>query len=273
MPYVLFSPHHFDVTKEVVGENVYVDGKTVVDKERARKQHRELCRVLSTPVSLVDTKLPDQVFVANAGLTLPRLPRKVVVLSHLKYAVRKPEVPFFQRWLEARGVQCVQFPKSHVFEGQGECKWFHNGRLLVVGYGFRCTKESVGVLRNLIEDVYSDFGVEPPVVVGLELSSPLFYHMDLAMAERSASSCVAHKGAFVDPAALERLVRVTWWATRDWFMLNCVVTPYRVVVHRLMSEKDRDFMKTCFSPRRIVEVDVSEFEKSGGAVKCLVFQL
>jgi hypothetical protein len=214
--------------------------------------------------------MPNLVFSANAGLALPRLPRRVVVLSSFKYPVRQPEVAVFRRCMEAEGVVCVQFPKAFVFEGHGECNWFLGGSLLVVGYGYRSTKRSVGVLRQLLTSIYQSFGVPPPKVIGLQLASPFFYHMDLAMCETSPTSCVAHKGAFVDASPLERYVNVRYWKTADPFLFNCLVTPTRAIVHTITCERDRAFFKEALSPRTIVEVDVSEFEKSGGAVKCMV---
>jgi N-dimethylarginine dimethylaminohydrolase len=272
MPYFLFSAAHFDVDDSVKGENIFIKESVKVDKEKALAQHRHLASVLNTRPHEAFPRMPDIVFSANVALVLPRLPRKVVVLSSFKHPVRQPEVAVFRRCMEAEGVLCVPFPKAFVFEGDGECKWFLGGQLLVVGYGYRCTKRSVCVLRQLLTSIYQSFNVAPPRVIGLRLASPFVYHMDLAMVETSPTSCVAHKGAFVDSSQLEKYVCVRYWKTDDPFLFNCLVTPTRAIVHKIMFERDRVFLKEALSPRTVVEVDVSEFEKSGGAVKCMVLK-
>jgi len=267
MPFFLFSPDSFDVNSRVVGENVYIQKNVRVDRAKAAQQHRALCRTLGTKPHNGSADLPDQVFAANVALPLPRLPKKVFVLARFKHNVRQPEVDDFRRIAEASGAECVPFPKG-VFEGQGECQWFHHGRLLLLGYGFRSSAASVATLRKVLQEVYGKYGVEPPTVMGVELASPFFYHLDLALSATSQTACVAQKAAFADLEKLAKVVDVVFWKTGDKLLFNCVVTPYRVIVHTL-HPSDRVFMEAAFSPREIVELDVSEFEKSGGSVKCM----
>ena len=60
-------------------------------------------------------------------------------------------------------------------------------------------------------------------------------------------------------------------ATKDPFLFNLIVLKDYVVTHKLRYAKDRAFLKKVFG--RVVEVDVSEFEKGGGSVQCLALRL
>ena len=186
----LFSPETFSLPKEVEGENVYIREGVALDREKAAQQHKTLRNVLKAKACAVNAShMPDIVFAANAGLALPRLPVPVVLLSRMKYAHRQKETPLFDKAMREKGVLTVPFPVGAVFEGQGECKWFHNGELLLLGYGFRSTRRTLTLLRYVIDKVYSHFNVEPPTILGLKLKNPYFYHLDLVMAKTSETSC------------------------------------------------------------------------------------
>jgi N-dimethylarginine dimethylaminohydrolase len=271
MTYFLVSPNHFAVEPNMLTENPYMESD--VDLNKAKEQHKELCNVLKTKPLTIDAPLPDVVFAANAGLSLPRLPTPTIVLSRFKYPVRQQETKHLKKAFRSIGYDTVDFPGPCIFEGQGECIWFYGGKLLVFGYGYRSSVESVGVLRKLLEKIYRRQGVEPPMVLGVELSSPYFYHLDLAALKTSEASCVCHAGCFTDDKALREVVDVTPWRTDDPFLLNTLVTPRRVVTHRLKNAKDRRFLSAHFPKHTLVEVDSSEFQKSGGSIQCMVLSL
>jgi N-dimethylarginine dimethylaminohydrolase len=268
----LFSPETFSLPKEVEGENVYIQAGVALNKEKADKQHRTLCRILKAKACPVNaTDLPDIVFAANAGLALPRLPVPVVLLSSMKHKHRQRETPLFDRAMREKGILTVPFPTGAVFEGQGEGMWFLNGKLLVLGYGFRSTRRTLTLLRSVIQQVYNHFKVEPPIVIGLKLKSPRFYHIDLVMAKTSERSCAMQWGSVENVQELREYIDVRAYRTHDPFLFNLVTLSDKVVTHKLESNKDRAFLESVFG-KPVVEVDVSEFEKSGGSVGCMVFK-
>jgi N-dimethylarginine dimethylaminohydrolase len=52
----------------------------------------------------------------------------------------------------------IQWPYTSVLEGQGETKWFHGGKVVVVGYGFRSSKQTVSNLEKILNKIYRSTG-------------------------------------------------------------------------------------------------------------------
>lgn len=250
--------------------NAFTEASTPVNMTKAITQHAALCDEVNAHVVFPPhAKLPDIVFTANSGLLLPRLPQHIILLSSMKHASRAKETPYIQKYLKELGIKTILFPKKEVFEGQGECKWFYEGKLLVVGYGFRSTATTIPLLQRVLNKVYLEHNVTPPKVVGIEMASPEFYHLDLAMAAIGSSVCVAHRHAFKNPLELEKWVNVRWMDTKDPFVLNMLVLKNRIVTHKLMYKKDKRWLEKV-TGKPVIEVDVSEFEKSGGSVRCMI---
>jgi N-dimethylarginine dimethylaminohydrolase len=253
--------------------NVFTVAKTTVNLPKAMRQHAALCREVGAHVAIPPPEsLPDLVFTANAGLHLPRLPNTTLLLSNMKHVSRAKEIPVVEQYLNQLGLETVRFPKKETFEGQGEAKWFYEGKLLVVGYGYRSTKATVPLLQRVLNRIYRARDVVPPKVVGIELASPEMYHLDIAMSAYSQTACVAHPHAFKHPKELEKWVQVNWLITDDPFALNMKVLKDRVVTHKLLHKKDKKWLEKV-TQRSVIEVDVSEFEKSGGSIRCMLLDL
>lgn len=246
-------------------QNVYVDPDA--DRTLAQAQHAEVRKALGYPAQLhVPESAPvDIVFAANCGLSLPNLPVPTFILSRMKYASRRAETPYIQSRVQG---DLVQFPGPDPFEGEGECSWFHQGRLLVVGYGFRCTRRSVRVLEALLNRIYEAHGVTPPRVVAVKLTSPLFYHLDLAFMRVGDDRALVNPAAVRDLSPLQDHIHLTAFKTDDTFALNSVIQGKRLITHKVDSKTRRQLEK--LTGKKVVEVDVSEFEKAGGSIRCMV---
>jgi N-dimethylarginine dimethylaminohydrolase len=256
-------PTHFSVVPSK--QNPYLNAD--VDWELAQRQHAALMKALGDPPTFEsEINARDSVFVANSGLSLPRLP-PTFVLSKMKYAQRRLETPLVASILKK--IKLVEFPGPDPFEGEGECCWFHGGRLLVVGYGQRSTRRSVQVLDDLLRRVYSAEGVTPPIVLGVKLISPFFYHLDLAMLPVSDTEALFNPAAFHDLDALRDHIQLIPFKTDDPFVLNSVFFGKKLITHKLDAKTRRQLQKY----GKVVEVDVSEFEKAGGSVRCMVCHL
>jgi N-dimethylarginine dimethylaminohydrolase len=282
MYHITIRPDTFTINPQQKNQSLYLQKIQTVNTQKAFDQHNEITKGLNLCVTYGLNKksdLPDIVFTSNMGLSLPRLPEPVVILSWMKYEQRRNETPYIEDIFKERHIKYVQFPGSAKapFEGMAEAKWFDGGELLVVGYGHRATKASVRILRSLLKDIYETYGVQPPRVVSFQVQSPLFYHLDMAMLVFGPTECIIHKSAFsgADIARLrselgERNVYVL--ETDDSFCLNALIEGDTLYTHKLSDPTVKSKLEK-ITGRAVTEIDTSEFEKSGGSVRCLVFDV
>jgi hypothetical protein len=266
-------------------QNPYIDVKHYVDKAKVARQHKALVKALKDTLhnkeAMADwllpratTKLPDIVFVANGGLSLPRLQHPLILLPSMKFLQRQAELPFLKEMYGALGLPTVEWPKGStaVFEGQAELKWFFGGNLAVCGPGFRSSRASFKILDDIFEYVYGIHGLDPPRLLITPLISDDYYHLDVAMLEVDDSTCIVHRKS-MSPASVAKMrasgLTVHVIDTKDTFCLNAVISNGTLITHRLTEEGLAAKLKNLSGCQRLVEVDTSEFEKSGGSVRCM----
>jgi len=249
-------------------QNVLFHG--IVDHEKAQRQHAGVVKALGA-MNIPSSGLPDEVFVANTALPLPMLP-PTFIMANFKYAQRNEESDNLAPYLRKIG-KVIQWPYKSVLEGQGETKCFYGGKIIVVGYGFRSSKQSVLDLEEILNKIYKRHGLAPPIVLGVKLLDARYYHMDIASHAISSNECLLHKGAISDQDiqkmedhGIQCIVR----SFDDPFALNCVMVKDKHYTH-VLTAKSRAVMKSV--GLKVVELDVSEFEKSGGALRCMVLEL
>ena len=281
MYHITIKPDTFFIDNSLLEQNPYGAADQTINKPLATKQHKHLCNALEINVNFSlkekTNKIPDIVFLASAGLSLPRLPVSLVILPNMKYSQRKAELPYIKEIFEELKIQTVDFPQNAPFEGQAECKWFHNGELLLVGYGYRSNKETVATLRKLLNEIYTSFGLPPPTVLGVHLKSFNYYHLDIAMLATSDISCLIQQGSIKDRDIykIEKALgkaQVKIIATDDSFCLNSVIDGPNLLTHKLNNPDLKAFLQE-ETGKNVIELDMSEYQKSGGSVRCLVFDI
>jgi N-dimethylarginine dimethylaminohydrolase len=260
------------------GQNPYIATRPHIQNEKAATQHKELATVFEHRIicTLPDTKvrLPDIVFVANGGLALPRLRPPLVLLPNMKFAQRKAELPFLRDMFLQLGIPTMDYPGSEPFEGQAELKWFDGGRRAICGYGHRSTRRTFNELDTLFKQLY---GSAAPELLVLPLASADYYHLDVAMCEYDDTKCLVHARAF-SPASMRQLKtflgsdNVTVIDTKDSFCLNAVLDDSVMITHHLTDPALAPLFEKV-TGRRIVQMPTTEFEKSGGSVRCMTLDL
>lgn len=277
---VFIDASTFDVLPIQRDENPYVDVDSRHSKHKCMKQHGNLVCAFTASPSIV-YKLPhptaplsDIVFCADAGLSLPRLGRPLLLLHNMKYKHRQDELPYLKRCFKSIQLDTIEYPGTEPFEGQAELKWFHGGRKAVCGYGFRSTKKTFAELDKLFQKLYGD---EKPELLVIRLISPLYYHLDIAMLEYNDNRCIVHRCAF-STASLRKLEQflgkdhVNVIDTPDTFCLNSVVDGAHLITHQLTDPHMQSKLES-ITGLTIKQVDVSEFEKSGGSVRCMTLDI
>ena len=276
---ICIEPNTFHLYDYQDRENVYVDASKEINKKKAYEQYSNLTKAFHTMVSYTienpKHKLPDIIFVANGGLTIPRIPN-TIILPNMKYKHRKQELSYLKQMYEDLGLKIIPFP-SAVFEGQAELKWFHGGSKAICGYGFRATKKSFALVQKVLDSLYKEHDLPPPELLVVPLASSDYYHLDVAMLEFNDDSCIVHRKAFSEESIQKMRdflgpSKVHVIDTADSMSLNAVVDGKNLVTHKLTDKAIKKVLEE-ITGLRIREVDVSEFEKSGGSVRCMTLDL
>ncbi len=264
--YVMVRPDHFRIDYRI---NPFMDLDDQPDAGRAMAQWVDLVATierLGGTVEVVPQRpdAPDMVYAMNLGLGLVRPDgRPHVVMSHMRYAERRMETQSAQPWFERSGRSTSYVGRDGVGAHLEAGDVFAWGDALVAGYGPR-TEELA--LKHLAVDL----GVR---VRGFRITHPAMYHLDLAFCPLDDRHAMVAPGAFdrASAVALLELVPEPLVLTDDEalssFCANSIVIGRTVVMPAGVPERvtaqlaDWDF--------DVVEVDVSEFHKGGGSIRCL----
>lgn len=275
---ILIEPSTFEILPLQNHQNPYIDVGFHADKKKVNAHYAQFVSAFFCPIYKVSLPrnvghLPDIVFCASVGLALPRLSGPLVLLPNMKYAQRKAELPHIRKICKELSIPTVDYPGKEPFEGQAELKWFDGGRKAVLGYGYRSTKQTVQELKGLFAKIY---GKDAPQLLGLHIHSPKYYHLDIAMLEYS-NKCIVHKDAFSQQGfkQLREFLgpdNVTIVNTSDSFGLNAIVENSTLITHKLTDPSLLRFLERT-TGLSVVQVDTSEFEKSGGSVRCMAFDV
>ena len=257
--YLMCRPLFFDVVYSI---NPWMHPDVPVDADLALAQWNGLAdtyRRLGHRVDVIEGEpgLPDMVFAANAATVIDG----VAVAARFRSEKRMGEEKPYQRWLQDHADRVIV--PERVNEGEGDFLW--TGRFLLAGSGFRTDPLSHG-------EVGEALGVP---VVGLRLVDPSFYHLDTALTVLDRDTVAYYPGAFSagSQAILRRLFPDAIVADLDdarWFGLNAVSDGRNVVVAAQATRFADQLAAAGFEP---VPVDVSEFRKSGGGIKCCTLEL
>ncbi len=264
---LMCRPEYFAVSYEI---NPWMNSTIPVDHRRALKQWDRLVRVyeaLGHRVELIDPvpDLPDMVFAANSGLVVGG----EVYPARFRFAERRGEEDPYATWFAANGFTS-HGEAAFINEGEGDFATVGGPRptekkVVLAGFGFRTDVASH-------DEVRSRLGID---VVSLRLVDPRYYHLDTALAVLSDDD-IAY-----NPAAFDEGSR-TWLRTRfphavliddadaAAFGCNAFSDGHHVIVsegatHFASALRDRGYEP--------VPVDLSEFRKSGGSVKCCTLEL
>lgn len=262
--YVMCRPTEFVVEYAI---NPWMDPSRPVDRARALLQWEglvETYRSLGHSVEVVDPLpgQPDMVFAANGALVVGG----VAYGSQFRFPERAAEAGAVATWLRGRGVDVV--PASHPAEGEGD--FLVLGHVVLAGTGFR---------TSLAAHVEAATVIDRPFVT-LELVDPAFYHLDVALAvlddgRGAAPADIAYyPGAFSPHSrrTLRELFPEALLVSRDealTFGLNLVSDGRHVVLPQEASAMATRLRQRGYEP---VTVELDEFRKSGGSVKCCTME-
>jgi len=267
--YAAVAPTHFRVDYRI---NPFMDPAVQPDPDLAFAQWRAMVAAIETAggtVEVLDQRAdaPDMVYAMNLGLGV-ELPtadgglRSHVVLSHMRYEQRRMETGSAQQWFASHGFTTSYVGREGVGAHFEAGDAFAFGGELLVGYGPRT--DELG-LKHLA----TDLGVR---VRGLRITHPGMYHLDLAFCPLDANRALVCPEAFDEGsrAAVLALVPEALVLTEEealtTFAANSVVIGRTVIMPGCPDRVRAQLESWGFE---VVVVDVSEFHKGGGSIRCL----
>jgi len=260
------EPDFFNVNYEI---NSWMSTENKVDGVEARIQWDAMISCLVDSGARIeriqpDPNFPDMVFTANAGLVRGNR----VVLSNFRHEERRGERDLFKRWFLDRGYDVIELPEDISFEGAGDAMFFNN--VLFMGFGLRTDRRAHPIIAEAL-------GVD---YVSCDLVNPYFYHLDTCLFTTD-DQFVYYDGAFTHSSLhemLTKVIEVTMKTNKSvsiqpvnttqakQFICNSIKVKYRITTPAYNHDG-------IFSGSQTFNCDMSEFIKSGGAVKCLTLEL
>jgi N-dimethylarginine dimethylaminohydrolase len=265
--YLMVPPDHFRVAYAI---NPFMNTSNQPDPLRVRAEYDALVAAIETAGGTVETLAqrpdsPDMVYAMNLGFFVEPDPAGPdapgVVLSHMRYAERRQETDSAAHWAQEHGYRQWRVGRDGVgahFEAGDAFAW--RGEL-VVGHGFRTEELAVKHLAT-------DLGV---VTRALRLVHPGMYHLDLAFCPLDDDRAIVCPDAFEADSAADLLARVPepLVITIEEAMTFCAnaIVIGRTVVMPACPPRVRAILEGW--DFEVVVVEVTQYLKGGGAIRCL----
>lgn len=255
------EPTHFDIEYNI---NPWMGGD--VDKEEAYQQWKSLKDAITAQgvevLTIEPVKgLPDMVFTCNAGLVY----HNKVYVARFRHKERAGEQQHYHKWFKEHAFEILGDDYTSYFEGGGD-SCFSTYETLWAGYGHRTDKTAYTNVQKLgnFETVF------------VELIHPCFYHLDTCFAPVDETTALWYPPAFSENAQQEVIKRMPDAITisdeeANAFVCNAITIRKMVLSPKGMSDESK--WKLSKRGYGVMEFNMSEYMKSGGACQCLVLKL
>lgn len=253
--WLLCRPTYFDVLYEI---NPWMHIDMRPDKAAALQQWEGLRKHFdqhSIPYELLpeQPEVPDLVFTANGAL----VKGKKAVIASFKFPQRQKEEPFFEQWFRDNKYEIFKIDTGW-FEGEGDALFI--GETLCAGYGTRSTPETYRKVAEYLNITK---------VILCEMIDPYFYHLDTCFAPISDNQALIYAEALSEASIKEltnnmELIYVNKEEALR-FACNAVVHNKIVIIPSGCPVTTKELQKRNFT---VVETEMTQFMKAGGAAKC-----
>ena len=261
--YLMVPPDHFRVAYAI---NPFMDTAIQPDQVLLRRQYSAMITAIRDAggevVELAQRQdAPDMVYAMNLGLFVESDRGPGVVLSHMRFPERRMETASTSAWAQEHGLREWRIGRDGVgahFESGDAFAW--RGELLV-GHGFRTDELAVKHLAT-------DLGV---TARGIRIVHPALYHLDLSFCPLDDERAIVCPEAY-DPESAERMLAlvpeplVISEEEALTFCANSIVVGRTVIMPECPTRVRARLEAWGFD---VVVVEVSEYLKGGGAIRCL----
>lgn len=273
---LMVEPRYFDVEYSINPFMVDAEGNLKkVDRDRALQQWQDLKAQfqglgLKTPVLAGAVGFPDMVFCANQSFPFldPRDGKPSVLLSRMRAPQRAGEVDFFKAWFAQQDCAVYELhDQESSFEANGDVIPVPGTQEFWGGVGPRTDRKVYAELQQRFE----------LKIHTVDLIHPSFYHLDTCFFAVRPDVCAYVKEALSAESILKiqkaftHALEIPLEEALDAFAGNAFCPDgQNVVLHKgalRLGEKLKSL------GLNILEVDTSEFMKSGGSVFCMKLAL
>jgi N-dimethylarginine dimethylaminohydrolase len=260
---LMCPPDYFNVSYAI---NPWMNPDVPCDVELAKAQWKNLynaIREAGADVELLEPKpdLPDLVFTANSAFVY----NNTAVIARYKNEQRQPEEPVVEEWFSAQGFKTVRTAENAFFEGSGDSLIWETH--VFAGYKARSSIEAHDTLR----------AVSGLTVHSIELCDMRYYHVDVCLCPLDNGDFIYAPVAFTEAGQeviesvvpTEKLIVVSP-EEAELFACNAVSINNTVIFNQGATAMDQTLQARGL---KTIQIDLSEFLKSGGSAKCLTLRL
>jgi N-dimethylarginine dimethylaminohydrolase len=262
--FLMCPPDFFNVAYEI---NPHMVGNiNYVDVVEAKEQWENLYDAVAEHATVVILDpiegLPDMVFVANAAVVNPET--GVALISSFKHKERQGETEVYAKFFDENDWET--YVSEVPFEGAGDCLVDRYGEYWL-GYGQRSAKEAIFEIEGRVLEDY---------LHTVRLVDPRWYHLDTCFCPLDTGYYLAAQSAFTKKS-WEYIVQTIGSKLivvddEDAMKFACNAVS---IGHTVIMPKCSDYLveRLAVTGHNVVQLNMSEFLKSGGACKCLVLEL
>ena len=258
--FYMVPPTYFSIDYSI---NQWMDENVPVNKILAQHQWEKLFKTYKDLGAKVEALTPvkglsDQVFPGDSIFIYDNQ----AIIGHFSVSERQGEVEPMAERFRQNGLTIHQLPEGINFEGNAEAIKWNNS--LFAGYGVRSDKAAHSFIADTL-------GID---VISLEIKSP-FFHLDMCICPLNSETIAYVPDAFTSESrkiieAIEANLVVI--ALDEAMKLACNSMAVENTV--ILSTKDVNKFpaKLLDLGFDVIELDLSEFAKSGGGAKCLTLE-
>ncbi|MBS2968113.1 dimethylarginine dimethylaminohydrolase family protein [Metabacillus sp. KIGAM252] len=259
---VLLCPPQYMKIEDIINETQKEFQDEELDAGKAVKQHREFLRLLKengieTHLLEPDEQFPEQVFTRDIGFTLGN----TLFIANMEMDIRQGEERILKEWLDKEGIKYVDLKGAGIEGGDV----LINGNTVYAGISERTSEDSIAMLENHLPD-YEII----PIPIKKE-----YLHLDCIF------NIISEKEALLFPEAL-RQEEIDLLSSRfsiievkdeDQFRLgvNVFSLGNKKIIALPHNKHTNDQLRKL--GYEVIETDLSEIIKSGGAFRCCTMPL
>ena len=231
-----------------------------INAQKSLKQWSQLVKTYKDLGIKVETITPEKDSPDMVSATDQALVKtKKVLLSRFRFKERKKESEYYKQWFEKNNFEIHELPKDLFLEGNGDVYFWNE--LIFMGTGHRSSNNSAKFLEEFFNRK----------TITIQSINPAFYHLDVGFFPLDSTTIFFYPDAYSQETqrALKKITPNLIPFTKqeaDNFAGNSTVIGRHVIMQKNIPTFKNKLKNLGYIP---IEVDLSEFKKSGGGIHCL----